>query len=312
MREGFDAITQYFLILRRPRSGRLEGRTAGNAARVGNRGKPLGGAGPGERGEALLRRHAVGDRLLGVFVAQFVEAEMAACDNFEEAKPGLGDRTMLADAGQHVLQRPPLGDVVEHIAHREERQPALFGDRGEAGKAAHIVAAIEMMRGEIGAAGKIRCDPRGEFSQVALLRRQHDNDLTLAMGHDIGIVEAAFTLGRAPFAEGQEPRQPAIGDAVFGIGKEARAVGEVEPNTDDEADPDGFRRMMRAHQPGDAVPVGDRDRLVAERRRGHHQLVGMRRTAQKREIAGDLQLSVIRPGVGAAVAAGGQGPSLAR
>src|SRR5258705_3465992 len=44
--------------------------------RRGVNGKPLGGAGPGEGGEALLRRHAVRDRLLGVFVAQFVEAGM--------------------------------------------------------------------------------------------------------------------------------------------------------------------------------------------------------------------------------------------
>src|SRR5207302_1287799 len=106
--------------------------------RRGVNGKPLGGAGPGERGEALLRRHPVGHRLFGVFVAQLVEAEMTARDNFEaarqrvlvtteqprhlagrfqmalgmgsEAKPGPMNRTMLADAGQHVLQRPPLGD----------------------------------------------------------------------------------------------------------------------------------------------------------------------------------------------------------
>ena len=134
-----------------------------------------------------MRGHAVGDRLLGVFVAQFVEAETAAPGDLQaarqrvlvaaeearhlgsrlqmalgmggEAKPGLVDRAMLADAGQHILQRPPLGDVVQHIVGRDERQPGLVGDRGEAGEAAYIVAAVEMMRGEIGAAGEIRRDP---------------------------------------------------------------------------------------------------------------------------------------------------------
>src|SRR5262249_14928437 len=42
-----------------------------------------------------------------------------------------------------------------------------------------------------------------------------------------------------------------------------------------------------------AIAVGDRDRPMAECRRGQHQFVRMRSTAQKREIGGDLQLRVI-------------------
>ena len=67
---------------------------------------------------------------------------------------------------------------------------------------------------------------------------------------------------------------------------------EIEPAADDEADAGRLRRLMRAHDAGEAVAVGDRDRLVAERRRGRHQLVRMRGAAQEREIAGDLQLGV--------------------
>ena len=137
----------------------------------------------------------VGDRLLGIFVAQFVEAEAAALDDFEAArdrsswprnsraisaagfrwrsalaarrKPASAIVQCFADAGQHILQRPPLGDVVEHVVGRDERQPGRLGESREAGEAAHIVAAIEVMRGEIGAAREIRRDPSGEFRDPA-------------------------------------------------------------------------------------------------------------------------------------------------
>ena len=309
--------------------------------------KALGGALPGQFGEALLRGQAGhlafwGDRLLGVFVAQFVEAEPAAPDDLDaagervlvaaeearhlrgrlqvalgmggEAKPGLIDRAMRADAGQHILQRPPLGDVIEHIVDGDERKPGRVGDRGETGEAACIVAAIEMVRGEIGAAGEIRRDAGGELlpprhppqcphpslprkrgrDREGGLRRQHGEDLAIAMGHDIGVIEMTLALGRAPLAQGQEASEAAIGGTVLRIGEEARAIGEVEPDADDKADSGGLRRLMRAHQPGDAVAVGDRDRPVAKRRRGRHQFARMRGAAQEREIAGDLQLGVVR------------------
>src|SRR3954454_17096959 len=92
MREGLDAIIQCFLILRRLRSSRLEGRSADSAAIIGGRRKFFGRAFPGQLGQPLLGRHSGGDRLLGVFVAEFVEAEMAAVDALEAA----GERVLIA------------------------------------------------------------------------------------------------------------------------------------------------------------------------------------------------------------------------
>ncbi len=110
------------------------------------------------------------------------------------------------------------------------------------------------------------------------------------MCHHIGVVETAFALGRAALARGQQPRQPAIGGAILGKDKQARAVAKIEPAADDETQPDLLRRLVRAHDAGEAVAVGDRDRAVAEGGGGHHQLGRMRRPAQKREIGGDLQI----------------------
>ena len=58
---------------------------------------------------------------------------------------------MLADAGQHVLQRPALGDVVEHVAGRDQRRAAARGEPGQRLDAGGIVAAIAVLRREIAA-----------------------------------------------------------------------------------------------------------------------------------------------------------------
>ena len=227
-------------------SGRLDGRTV----------KAFGGALPGELGETLLRRHALRNRLLGILVAQLVEAEPAALDDFEAAldralmateKPrhllrrfqmalGIGgeaiagflDRAAFADAGQHVLQRTPLRYVVEHIVGCDERQPGRLAKSGEADEAPHIVAAIEVVHREIGAALEIRRDPGSEVRRIwpppvpspasggGNGRRQHDDDLTVAVRDHIGIVEMALALGRAALAESQQPREPAIGGSIRG------------------------------------------------------------------------------------------------
>ncbi len=107
-----------------------------------------GGALPGQLLEVLLHAHARGRRIDRVVVAQLVQGKAAGVDDLEaarerfrmaaeqaqdlgrrlqvalgirfEAEARLVDRAMLADAGQHVLQRPALGHVVEHVAGREQ------------------------------------------------------------------------------------------------------------------------------------------------------------------------------------------------
>ena len=67
---------------------------------------------------------------------------------------------------------------------------------------------------------------------------------------------------------------------------------KVEPHADDEADPGGFRRLMRAHQPGELLRSVIAIAWWPSAAARPHQLVGMRGAAQEREIAGDLQLGV--------------------
>src|ERR1700726_276845 len=117
MRKSSNTLNN-FLILRRPRSGRLEGRTA----------KAFGGALPSELCQTLLRRHPLWNWLLGIFVAQLVEAEAAALNDFE----GALDRILAAaKEARHFLRRfqLALGIGGEAIAGFADR--AAFADTGQ-------------------------------------------------------------------------------------------------------------------------------------------------------------------------------------
>ncbi len=149
----------------------------GHAARIA-----FFGADPGEAFQFLLPRAPFGHRLDRIFVAQLVEREAdargdldAARDGFgmiaeqprhlgrrfqmplgigEQAEPGLVERHMLADAGEHVLERPALGRVVVHVVGGDERQPARFAQARECREPHAVIAAIKALRGEISAVGE--------------------------------------------------------------------------------------------------------------------------------------------------------------
>ena len=217
------------------------------------------GAEAGEPLQLLLCRAAVAGRLVGIFEAELVEAEAAglgdrdrAGDRFGmvaeetrhlrrrlqmplgvggEAKARLVDGAMLADAGEHVLQGSPRRIVHVHVVGGDERRAFRGGESREPGEAAGIVAAIEIMAGEKGAGREASRNLVQKFGEggVSALRRQRDDHLTLSAGEEIGRIEMAFPLGRAPAAERDELRQPAIGGPIGRQAQHALARAEVEP-----------------------------------------------------------------------------------
>ena len=103
----------------------------------------------GEADQRLLRARRIAGRLVGIVVAELVEGEFEALQHREgfgdrlgiiaeeprhlggvlevalgigfEQPPGILNRPVLADAGDHVLERPAFGGVVEHVVGGEER-----------------------------------------------------------------------------------------------------------------------------------------------------------------------------------------------
>src|SRR5690349_5957816 len=89
--------------------------------------KPLRGTLPGKLGETLLRRHPLRNRLLGIFVAQFLEIKPAALGDFEAAVDRI---LMAAEQPRHLLRRFQMalgigGETITGFADR-----AAFADTG--------------------------------------------------------------------------------------------------------------------------------------------------------------------------------------
>ena len=202
------------------------------------------GALPGQLLEVLLHAQACGRRVDRVVVAQLVEGKAAGGDDLEAARErlrmapeqaqdlgrrlqmalGVGceaqaraiDRRVLADAGQHVLERPALGDVIEDVAGREQRRAAPCGELGQRRDPGRIVAAVAVLRGEIDRARELRMQAREKSRKriVRLVRRQGDQDLAFGVGQHVREPELALALRGPPLAEGNELGEPAIGGAV--------------------------------------------------------------------------------------------------
>jgi hypothetical protein len=141
--------------------------------------------------ERVLRRRKAGAHFIGIFVAQFVQREgqrpiERRCfrDRFRriaeepchlggrleialgiDGKPpsGLIDRQVLADAGQHILQFPPVGVVIEHVVDGNERHVRLPCDLCAARQPRAVIAAIEHVGGQPHAAGGGSAQNRERF-----------------------------------------------------------------------------------------------------------------------------------------------------
>ena len=66
---------------------------------------------------------------------------------------GVVDAAMLADTGQHVLQRPAVGAVIEHVVGGHQRQAVPAGQGGQPGQPLAVVTAIQVLGGQIEAGG---------------------------------------------------------------------------------------------------------------------------------------------------------------
>ena len=277
---------------------------------------------PGQPFELFLGAAAAGHRVDRVFVAQLVEAETAAPGDlnrtgdglgmaaekprhlgrgFEvplgvrgEAKAGLADRAMRADAADHVLQRAALGDVVVDIVGGHQAGAPALGEAGEAGEPSLIVAAMKRRGGKEAFGAGQAVQPGELFAKrgIGPRGRQGDENLTLPVGQDVFQSDLALALPGAALAQGEQAREPAIGGPVGGKGQGLEAVAQHQPRADDKAKAKTLGRDVGADDAGEGVVIGDGDGLVAEIGGPLDQLLGVRGPAQEAEIAGHRKLGV--------------------
>jgi hypothetical protein len=77
------------------------------------------------------------------------------------------------------------------------------------------------------------CEVSNEF--LIRLIAEQDRDEALIPRNDIVPDKMALAFAAAALAEAQQPAQEGIGGAIGRIDEERRAVGEIEPAADDEA-----------------------------------------------------------------------------
>ena len=277
---------------------------------------------PGAAGQLLVRRAAIVAVAGRVVVGQLAQREAAALDDLQRALErirmvpeqarhlvrrfevalGIGvqerrrvpDPHMLADAGEHVLQRPPVGVVVVDIVGRERPDPGVAREARELGEAGGIVAGIAMGQGEIQAAPPMPVQAGRQPSEIGIgrLGREQREQLPLVVGEHVLQRQRAMALGRQPLAVGQQRAEPRIGRPVGRPAQQGSAVDQIEAAADQEAQTTGLGLLMRADDAGQAVAVGERQARETQRLRLHDQLLGMRGAAQEAEVGGGLQLGV--------------------
>ena len=129
-----------------------------------------------------------------------------------EAPAGGVDGAALADAGEQIVEPATLGDVLVHIAGRDQGHALRFRERSESGQAAGIVAPVAAGGGQEERRVQPLPVPRQPFGEPGTghFRRQGDEDLLPGRFHDILAHEPTLPLGCAAAPSGDQAGQTAV------------------------------------------------------------------------------------------------------
>jgi hypothetical protein len=216
------------------------------------------------------------------------------------------DRGLLANAGQHVLQRTPLRMMIEHLIGREQRHLDGRCQARELRQPAPVIATIDQAGGEPDTIGAARLQARQHVPDLRLIdamRRHQHQELAFGEIQEIREGQLAGALLDpvavvAALAAGEQLTQPAVGGAVMRIDQNiGGAAGEDDARAVQQ--PRLIRQVLvvelgiGAHDAGQRVVIGDADRLQPIKRGLVHIVLRMRAAAQEGEIGGDADLDII-------------------
>ena len=281
-------------------------------------------AGPGQVFQMLLRGLARRHRLVRILISELVEREADAagkahgfrdCLRIIAKQPrhfmrrlevafGIGlqppadgvDRGLLANAGEHILQRTARGMVVQHLVGREQRHPGLCRKMMQPRQPPLVIAAIDQARRQPHAVGTAVAQSRQHFhdiSRLETMRQRQDEKLTFGKFQQVVQFQMAFALLDplnivAALAAGEELAEPAVSGAVARIDENIRrAVDEDEARTDQELwlvfDCGIVELLPGPHHAGQRIVVGNADHGNTQPARldGHRRADPSRRAGRK-------------------------------
>jgi len=212
-----------------------------------------------------------------------------------EPEARFADGAFLADAGDDIGKRPPLGHVIMNVIEGDERCAVLACAIGEPGETLLLIALMKMDGAEEdalrGCFHKL-CKMRKE-GRVELGGRQGDQHLPFARGPDLGESDMALGLLCPPVAFRQQTAEAAIGIAVGRISEHFETVGRHQSDARQIFDLAFAGLVIGAHHAGEAVAVGDANGGKTELIGTRDHFLRMRSPAQEGEIGGDGELGVL-------------------
>ena len=262
---------------------------------------------------------ARGHHLLGVLVAQLVQAELAQVGNAQRlfqqgrrvealqlpqrAQVALAvagpSPTQLLDAGvvperaEHVVQGLACGGVHLHVAAGHQGQAGLPGQPAQGLVATHFVVAQQVADPQPypppAQAGQLQ--PVGPGGRVAI-RGQPDQQAALEMKDHVPQTGPVLPLGAAPPGHTDQPRQLAVGGPRRRQGHQFYPLFQGEFTADDELEAQLPGRHVGLHRARQGALVGDGQRPVAQRRGLLHQLMGVGGAAQEAVTAQAVEFGV--------------------
>ena len=230
------------------------------------------------------RRH----RLRGLEVALGVLGEQA---------PGARERALLADAGQHVLERPPRRGRVTHAVRGHRPQAERVGQVQQPLVRGLLLAAAVALHVEVDAARAEGLDDAREPVGVERPASQRLQRLDPGQGEEplarpVQHLEAQppLALRNARLHARDQPAQVAVALLRLDEQRQGPASLEAQLGPDDRPHAARSRRLEEARRAREAVAVDERERVVSQLGRPLHQVLGQRRPAQERKGRSGVKL----------------------
>ena len=243
--------------------------------------------------------HGVSDRL-GVIDQKaghlFRGLEVALGVGFEAVAGGV-ERAAVADARDHVVQRPPRRDVVQHVVGRDQPAAQVLGQVGVAPQEVAVVVAVGHPGRDVEAPAVEPVAQAPVLVQPVVVdfpRREQQANQSPGVLQEVVQGQVALRLRGPPLAQRKQPAQPGVGVKARRVDHDAqpRRLTQHQAAAHPQRQAHLLRRDVSPHHPGQRVGVGDAQGAVAQLRRSHHQLVRVRRPGQEREVRADAQLGV--------------------
>ena len=210
-------------------------------------------------------------------------------------EPGRVDGDAFADAGHHVLQDAPLRHVVQHVAGDHGRDASRLRAVGQGAQPHRVAGSPAQGQRKIATVTKGRVQA-GKVGGLGVLRRQQDGEQPVGLRGEVVPAERARPLPGPALAQRQQPAQPGVGGSVNRVHQHRHAVRQIQPAADHQPHAKLHRPLMRPHDSGQRVAIGDGECGQPHGVRLQQQLLHMAGAAEEGVVGGDLQFGVAAMG----------------